>query len=71
MLDFDRILSALGSTILWSLVSILVAALLFELLERRYHLMREIQHENNTAAGVLAGSFVLGIFYVVAQIVTS
>lgn len=67
--ELDRLLMALGSTLLWSLVAILVATLLFEVLERRYHLMREIFHENSTAAAILAGSFVLGIFYTVTQIV--
>lgn len=67
--DFERFLAALGSTVLWSLVSILLATVLFEALERRYHLMKEILHENNPAAGIFAASFVLGIFYVVTQIV--
>lgn len=70
-MDFDvaRFLAALGSTLLWSLVAILLATVLFEVLERRYHLMREIFEENSTAAAVFAGSFVLGIFYTVTQIV--
>ena len=67
--DISVFLAALGSTLLWSLVSIAIATLLFEVLERRYHLMKEIFDENSTAAAVFAGSFVLGIFYVVTQIV--
>jgi uncharacterized membrane protein YjfL (UPF0719 family) len=64
-----RFFQALGSTILWSVVAILIAAVVFELLEKRYHLMDEIFKENSTAAAVFAGSIVLGIFYTVAQIV--
>jgi uncharacterized membrane protein YjfL (UPF0719 family) len=64
-----RFLQALGSTILWSVVAIIIAAVVFELLEKRYHLMDEIFKENSTAAGIFAGSIVLGIFYTVAQIV--
>jgi uncharacterized membrane protein YjfL (UPF0719 family) len=64
-----RFLQALGSTILWSIVAIILAAVVFELLEKRYHLMDEIFKENSTAAAIFAGSIVLGIFYTVAQIV--
>jgi len=67
--EITRFLTALGSTLLWSIVSILIVLVLFEVLERRYHMMKEIFHENSTAAAVLAGSFVLGIFYTVARIV--
>ena len=44
-------------------------AVVFEVLQRRYHLLDEVFSENSVAAGVLAGSFVLGIFYTVTQIV--
>jgi hypothetical protein len=67
--DFSRFLGALGSTVLWSLVSILIATVLFEVLEQRYALKREIFDDNNPAAGILGASFVLGIFYTVTQIV--
>ena len=60
---------ALGSTVLWSVVSIVLVAVVFELLDRRYHLMDEIFKENSIAAAVFAGSLILGIFYVVTQIV--
>ena len=64
-----RFLSALGSTLLWSVVSIVIVAVVFEILNKRYKLMNEIFEENSTAAAILAGSFVVGIFYTVAQIV--
>jgi uncharacterized membrane protein YjfL (UPF0719 family) len=67
--DIVRFLQALGSTIVWSVVSIVLVAVVFEVLDRRYHLIKEIFDENSTAAAVLAGSFVIGIFYTVAQIV--
>lgn len=67
--EFVRFFQALGSTLLWSVVSIVIVAIVFEILEKRYHLMDEIFKENSIAAAVLAGSFVLGIFYTVAQIV--
>jgi uncharacterized membrane protein YjfL (UPF0719 family) len=67
--DIARFAAALGTTVLWSLVSILIAFVVFEVLDRRFHLMNEIFEENSVAAAVLAGSFVLGIFYVVTQIV--
>ena len=69
MADLVKFLSSLGLTLLWSLVSILIATVVFEVLDRKYHLMKEIFEENSTAAAVLAASFVLGIFYVVTQIV--
>jgi len=62
-------LSSLGSTVLWSAVAIVLVVIVFEILNRQYHLMKEIFEENSTAAAVLAGSFVLGIFYTVVQIV--
>ena len=67
--DIVRFLQALGTTILWSVVAIVIVAVVFEVLDRRYKLMDEIFNENSTAAAILAGSFVLGIFYTVAQIV--
>jgi uncharacterized membrane protein YjfL (UPF0719 family) len=67
--DIVRFFQALGSTLLWSVVSIVIVAVVFEILEKRYHLMDEIFKENSTAASILAGSFVIGIFYTVTQIV--
>jgi hypothetical protein len=64
-----RFFQALGTTILWSLVAIALVAVVFEVLDKRYRLIDEIFKENSTAAAILAGSFVLGIFYTVAQIV--
>jgi hypothetical protein len=67
--ELVRFFSALGSTVLWSVVAVVIAAAVFQVLDRRYHLMDEIFKENSIAAAVLAASFVLGIFYTVTQIV--
>ncbi|HLB11815.1 MAG TPA: DUF350 domain-containing protein [Dehalococcoidia bacterium] len=67
--EIERFVTGLGNTILWSAVAILIVIGVFEALERKYKLMQEIFHENSTAAAILAGSFVLGIFYAVTQIV--
>jgi uncharacterized membrane protein YjfL (UPF0719 family) len=67
--DVVRFLQALGSTVLWSVVSIVLVAIVFEVLDKRYKLLDEIFKENSIAAAVFAGSFVLGIFYTVTQIV--
>ena len=67
--EVTRFFTNLGSTVLWSVVAIIFVVVVFEIMERRYHLMKEIFDENSTAAAVLAGSFVLGIFYTVTQIV--
>ena len=64
-----RFFQDLGSTLLWSVVSIVIVALVFEVLEKRYRMLDEIFKENSVAAAIFAGSFVLGIFYTVAQIV--
>jgi uncharacterized membrane protein YjfL (UPF0719 family) len=64
-----RFLQALGSTVLWSIVSIVIVAIVFEILEKRYRLLDEIFKENSVAAAIFAASFVIGIFYTVAQIV--
>jgi uncharacterized membrane protein YjfL (UPF0719 family) len=64
-----RFFQALGSTVLWSIVSIVIVAIVFEILEKRYRLLDEIFKENSVAAAILAASFVIGIFYTVAQIV--
>jgi len=69
--DIIRFFQAFGSTVLWSVVSIVIVAIVFELLQRRYHLLNEVFHDNGVAAGILAASFVLGIFYAVTQIVIS
>ncbi len=67
--ELVRFFTSLGSTVLWSVVSIVIVAIVFELLEKRYRLLDEIFKENSVAAAVLGGSFVLGIFYTVTQIV--
>lgn len=69
--DVRDFLRVLGSIVLYSVVAVVVAMIVFEVLNRRYQLMREVLEENNTAAGVLAGAFVLGIFYTIAVIVVS
>jgi uncharacterized membrane protein YjfL (UPF0719 family) len=63
-------LQQVGTTIVWSVVAVIIAALVFEILEKRYRLIDEIFKENSTAAAIFAGSVVLGIFYTVAQIAT-
>jgi uncharacterized membrane protein YjfL (UPF0719 family) len=57
--------------VLYSIVAVTLAFIVFEIASRRFDLIREIQEENNVAAGVLGGAFVLGIFYTVAQIVVA
>ena len=47
-----RFFSALGSTLLWSVVSIVIVAVVFEILNKRYKLMNEIFDENSTAAAI-------------------
>ena len=67
--DIVGFFRGLGSTVLWSGVSIIIVAIVFEVLEKRYRLLDEIFKENSVAAAILAGSFVFGIFYTVTQIV--
>ena len=67
--EIERFLGALGSTLIWSIVSILIVAVVFEIMQKRYGLLREIFDENSTAAGILAGSIILGISYIVVQII--
>ena len=69
--DIVRFFQSVGSTVLWSVVSMVIVAVVFELLERRYHLIRDVFHHNSVAAGILAGSFVLGVFYTVTEIMVS
>jgi uncharacterized membrane protein YjfL (UPF0719 family) len=67
--DVVRFLTAFASIVFWSIVSIVIVEIVFEVLQRRYRLMHEIFEENSVAAAILAGSFVIGIFYTVTQIV--
>ncbi len=67
--EIERFLSALASTLVWSLVAIILVAVIFELMQRRYGLMREVFEENSTAAGILAASIILGVSYIVVQII--
>lgn len=67
--EIERFLGALGSTLIWSIVSILIVAIVFEIMQKRYGLLREIFEENSTAAGILAASIILGISYIVVQII--
>jgi uncharacterized membrane protein YjfL (UPF0719 family) len=68
-LDVVPFLTALVSTVLWSIVAVLIATAVFAVLDRRFKLMEEIFQENSVAAAILAASFVIGIFYTVTQIV--
>jgi hypothetical protein len=67
--EIQKLLVGLGNTVLWSIVSIALVIIVFEVLDRKYRLISEIFDENSTAAAILAGAFVLGIFYTVTQIV--
>ncbi len=67
--DVERVLLGIGNTILWTAVSIGLVVVVIEVLNWRYHLLDEIFKENSAAASIFAGSFVLGIFYAVVQIV--
>ena len=67
--EIERFLGALGSTLIWSIVAIVLVAVIFELMQRRYGLMREVFEENSTAAGILAASIILGVSYIVVQII--
>jgi len=67
--DVERVLIGLGNTVLWTAVSIGLVVAVIEVLNWRYHLLDEIFKENSAAASILAGSFVLDIFYTVVQIV--
>ena len=67
--EIERFLGALGSTLIWSIVSILIVTVVFEILQKRYGLMREIFDEYSTAASILAASIILGISYIVVQII--
>ena len=67
--EVERFLTALGTTLIWSIVSILLVAIVFEIMQKRYGLLREIFDENSTAAGILAGSIILSISYIVVQII--
>jgi uncharacterized membrane protein YjfL (UPF0719 family) len=69
--DVRDFFEAVVSIVLYSAVAVAVALIVFEILNRRFRLIHEIFEENSIAAGVLGGSFVLGIFYTIAQIVIS
>jgi uncharacterized membrane protein YjfL (UPF0719 family) len=69
--DVAQFFRNVGSIALYTFVAVVVALVVFEVLNKRFHLMREIFEENSVAAGVFGGAFVLGIFYTVAQIVVS
>ncbi|MSQ23618.1 MAG: hypothetical protein EXR58_03555 [Chloroflexi bacterium] len=67
--EIERFALSLGNTLLWSTVAIVLVIVVFEVLNLRYHLMKEVFEENSVAAALLAASFVAGIFYTVVQIV--
>ena len=67
--DIERFFLALGTTVLWSAVAIVLVVIVFEVLNLKYKLMNDIFQQNSVAAAVLAASFVIGIFYTVVQIV--
>ena len=69
--DVREFFQHLGAVAVYTAVSVAIVLIVFEVLNRRYNLMHEVFEENSVAAGVFAGSFVLGIFYAVTQIVLS
>jgi uncharacterized membrane protein YjfL (UPF0719 family) len=70
-MDPITMLVSLGNTVLWSAVAIAIVVVVFELLDLRYHLRREVFEENSTAAAIFSAAFIVGIFYTVVQIVTN
>ncbi len=68
-MDLSTFLVSLGNTVLWSLVAIVIVVVVFEVLDLRYHLRREVFEENSPAAAIFTGAFVVGIFYTVVQVV--
>jgi uncharacterized membrane protein YjfL (UPF0719 family) len=67
--EIGRFLLSLLLTVVWSVVAVAIVVVVFEVFQRRYRLLEEIFQENSVAAAILAGSFVIGVFYVVTQIV--
>ena len=68
-MDVNTLLVSLGNTVLWSLVAIAIVVVVFELLDLRYHLRREVFEENSSAAAIFSAAFIVGIFYTVVQVV--
>ena len=68
--ELITILSGIGSTVLWTAVSIVLVVIVVEVLNWRYRMLEEIFKENAVGPAIFAGSFVIGIFYTVVQIVT-
>ena len=68
-MEIGRFLLSLLLTVVWSVVAVAIVVVVFEVFQRRYRLLEEIFRENSVAAAILAGSFVIGVFYVVTQIV--
>ena len=69
--DVREFFEHLGAVALYTAVSVVIVLIVFEVLNRRYNLMHEVFEENSAAAGIFAGSFVLGIFYAFTQIMLS
>ena len=68
-MDLNTFLVSLGNTVLWSLVAIVIVVVMFELLDLRYHLRREVFEENSSAAAIFSAALIVGIFYTVVQVV--
>ena len=68
-MDLSTFLVSLGNTVLWSLVAIVIVVVVFEVLDLRYHLRREVFEENSSAAAIFSAAFIVGIFYTVVQVV--
>ena len=69
--DIRDFFKHLGLVVLYTGIATALVLVVFEIMNRRYELMREVFEENSVAAGVLAGAFVFGIFYTVTQLVLS
>lgn len=64
---FENVVAILA----YGLVAVVISVVVFEVMSKRYDLVREIQEENSVAAAVLGGAFVLGVFYTIATIAVS
>lgn len=62
------LLGAVGLTVLFGLVGIILAIVGFKLfdLATPFNLEKQICEEKNLAAGILSGAFILGVCYIVA-----
>lgn len=66
VVKFDALAEVLVTTLIFVVIGIVFFALAFFVLGRMFPIKQEIEHDQNTALGIVIGSVMIGISIIIA-----